>query len=172
MTSPVLTVKNNGSVTITLSHRYNFESDNTDGGQLRYRVNGGSWTLATGFSSGGYNSTQINAFVLASETDDDGWVGTSSGFGSQTSITSTVTIAGLNANDTLQLQLRGGWDDFSSPSGPDWVIKQVEVSNVVPEPRVYALACALGLLGYGLWRRVQRERLSPKPSSATPTATP
>jgi hypothetical protein len=171
LTSPVLTVQNS-SVTITLSHRYNFESDNIDGGQLRYRVDGGNWTLATGFSSGDYNSTHINAFSLAGEIDDDGWVGTSTGFGSQTLITSTVTISGLSVNQTLQLQLRGGWDEFVSPPGPDWVIKQVEVTNVVPEPRVYGVACAVGLLGYGLWRRIRRDRPSPKARSTRPTATP
>jgi hypothetical protein len=172
LTSPGLTVQNS-SVTIKLTHRYNFESDNTDGGQLRYKINQGNWTLATG-SGGGYNSTQINAFVLAGEdiNNDDGWVGMSSGFGSQTLITNTFTISGLSAGQTLRLQLRGGWDDFASPLGPDWVIKKVEVTNVVPEPRVYGVACAVGLLGYGLWRRVRRDRPSPKAMSARPTATP
>jgi hypothetical protein len=178
LTSPELTVQNS-SVTIKLTHRYNFEFDQNllayiDGGQLRYRVDGGNWTLATGFSGVGYNATQIEAFNLAGEAsnNDDGWGSKSSGFDSKALITSMVTISGLSAGQTLQLQLRGGWDDFASPSGPDWVIKKVEVTNVVPEPRVYGVACAVGLLGYGLWRRVRRDRPSPKARSASPTATP
>jgi hypothetical protein len=177
LTSPAMTVLNDGSVGVTLTHRFKFEVDLdeglfNDGGQLRYRVNQGVWTLAIGFSGVGYNATQIEAFDLAGESDVDGWGGTSFRFGSGNLVTSTVMIPGLTAGSLLELELRGAWNSSISASGPDWVIKQVEVTNVVPEPRVYGVACAVGLLGYGLWRRVRRDRPSPKARSTRPTATP
>lgn len=152
LTSPLLTIVANGSVTITVNHRWNFEPDFlSDGGQLRYRLNGGGWIRVDLFDTGGYNDDSIEGLGV-----EPGWNGTSTGFGSLGLITSSATISSLTAGNTLEIQLRGGWDADGSPDGPDWVIKQVEATNAVPEPSAYAAVCGLGLLGFSVWRRVCR----------------
>ncbi|MBI2929252.1 MAG: PEP-CTERM sorting domain-containing protein [Verrucomicrobia bacterium] len=156
LTSPEMTLQANGSVTISVTHRFNFEEGGFDGGQLRYRVNGGGWSLVphSDFTSNGYLGGGVPIDGLNSEP---GWGDQSSGFLTPAYITSSATVAGFTAGQTLEIQLRGGWDVDGSPVGPDWVIGQVEATNVVPEPSSYAAVFATGLLGYGFWRRTRRK---------------
>ena len=155
LTSPEMEVASDGSVTITIEHRYHFEVFTLgggqlfmDGGQVRYRINGGSWTpVADGqFSQNGYTGWVLSLF-------SSGWSGTSSGYSTQLYVSSVATLSGLTAGDTLELQLRAGWDSSIVWTAPNWAIGEVSVSNVVPEPGETAGYCGLALLVWSVFRR-------------------
>ena len=170
LTSPVMTVAGAGPIDVVIQHRYNFERgfeignpDAWDGGNLRYRVNGGTWTTVANdaFAAGGYNNAVTDNGVDGLPIDlnanpptfDPGWWWASTGYSTPQYITSAATFGNFSAGDTVQIALRGGWDLDSATASPNWVIGSIQVDGVVPEPGATALATGLALAAFGWARR-------------------
>jgi hypothetical protein len=151
LTSPQMTIVADGSVTVSIVHRYKFDDFNSDGGQLRYRVNHGVWTLVEG---GSFTTNPYLGIPIDGLGGEDGWSGQSDNYGTQY-ITSTATFGNFNANDTLEIQFRAGWDNSANTGAgtPNWEIRSVTVANAVPEPATYAVVSGAALMTFAFWRR-------------------
>lgn len=156
LSSPQFTIASDGAVTLSIQHRYNFEEFSgfaIDGGQLRYRVNSGSWTLvnASSFTANGYHGSTISALGGA-----QGWSSTSAGYSTPSYVTSSASFGNFTAGDTLQIQFRAGWDNSIANSSPNWMLNELSVNNVVPEPATTGILAALSLVGFAMarqWRK-------------------
>lgn len=156
LTSPQMTVQANGSLTVDIVHRYKFDDFNSDGGQFRYRVNGGAWTLVpdSDFTANGYTGPPVDGL-----DGDNGWSGQSASYASQY-ITSTAQFGSFSAGDKVEIQFRAGWDNFANTGAgtPNWEFSSVTVQNVVPEPATYAVVSGAALMAFAFWRRGRRAR--------------
>lgn len=127
LTSPAYTVPVSDEVTLTFTHRYSFEADRWDGGQVLVSVNGGAFTPVdpANFTANGYPPGLIQGSGVLNGLrvfHDD-----SPGYATGDFITSSVILGSFNKNDTVVVQFLGGWDDCSSGSHPSWVIKNVSL---------------------------------------------
>ena len=126
--SPTVQVANTGAVTLTFTHRYDFESD-YDGGVVFVNVNGAGFVKVplASFTANGYNAA-INGNT-AWPTGEEVFNGTSTDYGIPTLITSVADLGTLNATDTVAVQFRGGWDDNTNGASPNWEIGTVAISD-------------------------------------------
>lgn len=157
LTSPSFNLPETGSVSLTLHHLWNFEATGiADGGQVLFRVNGGSWTpLARGdFSAFGYDAGGSGISAL---DGTDGWA-KRSGCCEPEFVESVASLGTLSAGDTVQIQLRAGWDVSGIGGNPNWAISRVEISSLtpIPEPTTVGLAVGVGLLGFSFWRKSRK----------------
>lgn len=128
LSSPQYTVPVSQAVRISVSHRYSFEGDRWDGGQIRISVNGGGYTnvpaenfLANGYALGTIQGSGILNGQRAFNAD-------SPGYEAGEFITTTALLGTFNANDKISIQFLGGWDDCSTGKTPSWVIKNFQLS--------------------------------------------
>lgn len=125
LTSPAWVLAEDVSVTVVFSHRYSFEGDLWDAGQVYYQVNGGDWTLvpADNFSQNGYAKGEIigNGIALGSR----GFNGDSPGYANGDFITSKAFLGVFSMDDEVRVQFVGAWDDCSTGTNPNWVIDSV-----------------------------------------------
>ncbi|MHC1767937.1 MAG: PA14 domain-containing protein [Verrucomicrobiia bacterium] len=127
LTSPAIVVAEADEVTLSFTHRYSFEGDYYDGGQVQLSVNGAPFAPvpAEAFSANGYaEGAIVGTGVLK---DLRAFNGTSAGYGTSNLITSSAVLGSFNKGDTLVLQFVGAWDECSSASHPNWVIKNVQL---------------------------------------------
>jgi hypothetical protein len=126
--SPAYVVPQADEVTLTFNHRYSFEGDRWDGGQVRISVNGGEFTVvpAESFTANGYAAGVIQGSGILK--DQPAFNGDSPGYGATNFITSSAVLGTFNKNDTLVVQFVGGWDDCSGASQPSWVIKNLQLT--------------------------------------------
>jgi len=128
LTSPAYTVPVSEEVTLSFTHRYSFEGDYYDGGQVWISVNGGAFTPVSpaNFTANGYaNGTIVGNGILK---DQRAFNGDSAGYATNGLITSSVVLGTFKQNDTLAVQFVGGWDDCWGPVQPSWVIKKVQLA--------------------------------------------
>ncbi|HSP41341.1 MAG TPA: hypothetical protein VLO11_00580, partial [Luteolibacter sp.] len=127
--SPSVAVTATGAVTLTFSHRYNFE-DTWDGGAVYVSVDGGAFVKVplTSFTANGYNGT-AQASVWA--VDDEIFTGQSTDWSVPTLITSVADLGSLNAGQTVAVEFRGGWDSVNFPAAPNWEIATVTIADTV-----------------------------------------
>lgn len=131
LSSPSALVGSTGNVTLTFTHRYNFETDvngNWDGGAVFVSVNGGSFTKVplSSFTSNGYSGTALaSVWTLGEEI----FAGQSTDWGVPTLITSVADLGSLTAADTVAVEFRGGWDGNTFPVSPNWEIGTVQISD-------------------------------------------
>jgi hypothetical protein len=128
LTSPSFTVPASDEVTLTFSHRYSFEPDRWDGGQVWISVNGGNFTPVSvdNFTQNGYPAGLIQGTgVLQNQRafHDD-----SPGYSAGTMITSSVILGRFNQGDTISVQFVGAWDECTSGSHPSWVIGNMSLA--------------------------------------------
>jgi hypothetical protein len=152
LTSPQMTIVADGPVTVNIVHRYNFEQGGFDGGQLRYEVNNGGWTLVPGSSFTQHGYTGVDIAGLGGEK---GWSDQSSGYDTQY-VTSTAQFGSFTAGNTIRIQFRAGWDFSDIADAPNWEIRSVTVQNAVPEPATYAVVSGAALMAFAFWRRGRR----------------
>lgn len=173
LTTPAFTVAENGSITGNFTHRFNFEYG-SDGGQIQYRVNSGTWytvpqNLITGVS---YSDTTVYGFVVPYGAGTQyGFNETSSGYATPSFVTSTFTLgsgsapyqtgstATFSAGDQVELRFLAAWDVSAINPNPNWQIQSLSLSGVsaVPEPQTYALVAGCGLVGLAVFRRMRRQ---------------
>lgn len=146
LTSPVISLTDSGTVSLSFDHQYSFE-DGWDGGQVLVSLNGGTFAPVSGtsFTQNGYTGTvQTN--------DDWGYTDDMNGLAVFTGEAATfgpslANLGFLNAGDTVQVRFRGGWDWNGIGSDPSlgWQIDNVALSvNPVPLP------AAVWLFGSGV----------------------
>ncbi len=142
LSSPEYTVPVSQAVTLNFNHRYSFESDRWDGGQVRVSVNGGGWTNvpAENFTANGYPPGLIQGNGILK--DQRAFHEDSPGYGAGTYITTTAILGTFNAGDKIRVQFLGGWDDCSKGSYPSWVIKDLRLSYSTPPQAVQFTAVA------------------------------
>lgn len=128
LNSPAYVVPQTDEVTLSFTHRYSFEGDLWDAGQVYISVNGGAFTLvpAEAFSANGYAEGNIVGTGIAN--GERAFNGNSPGYATTNFITSSAVLGNFNQNDTLVVQFVGVWDECSSGSHPSWVIKHVQLA--------------------------------------------
>ncbi len=130
LTLPPFTVPDAQPVVMEFTHRYGFEYDGTrwDGGAVAVSVNGGAFTTITNawFSQNGYTGLITGNNVL---TGQDAFNGDSEGYLDGSTITSILTVPGVNAGDSIQLQFVGAWDEYSAGRTPCWEINDLLVKS-------------------------------------------
>lgn len=127
LTSPAYTVPESGQVTLSFVHRYSFESDYYDAGQVRVSVNGGEFTAvpATNFTANGYQPGDIaGTGILKGQR---GFNGNSPDYTNGTFITSSAILGAFTEGDKTAVQFVGAWDECSGASKPSWAIKTVQL---------------------------------------------
>jgi hypothetical protein len=126
--SPAYTVPETEEVTLDFSHRYSFEADRYDGGQVRISVNGGEFATVPGtnFIANGYTATSIQGNgVLNGQA---AFNADSPGYATGSFITSSVILGSFKKGDTIVVEFVGAWDECSTASVPGWVIKNVKLA--------------------------------------------
>ncbi|MCL4178281.1 MAG: hypothetical protein KJ072_11150 [Verrucomicrobia bacterium] len=127
LTSPAYGVPQSDEVTLTFTHRYRFEGDLYDGGQVRVSVNGGAFTPvpADNFTVNGYAAGNIvgNGILNGQRAFNSD----SAGYEAVEFIQSSVILGTFSQGDTIAVQFVGGWDDCWSPGQPAWQIKDLQL---------------------------------------------
>ncbi|MBN9692384.1 MAG: hypothetical protein J0M24_19215 [Verrucomicrobia bacterium] len=135
--SPEFVVPASQAVMISLTHRYSFESDYWDGGQILVSTNGGPFVLVPkeNFVSNGYATgrTIQGGGVINGQY---AFNGDSAGYAAGEFITTTAVLGVFAAGDRVAVQFLGAWDDCSRASLPSWAIKSFTLSTIDPPTRV------------------------------------
>ncbi|MBI4327611.1 MAG: Ig-like domain-containing protein [Chloroflexi bacterium] len=127
LNSPAYTLTQDGAVSLSFNHRYSFEPDLWDAGQVRISVNGGPFTLvpADNFSVNGYAPGNIIGTGIAQ--GKRAFNGDSPGYATGEFITSRAFLGTLSKNDTLVVQFAGIWDECATGKHPNWVMDSVKL---------------------------------------------
>jgi hypothetical protein len=128
LNSPGYVMDQDGKVSLSFSHRYSFEGDYYDGGQVRISVNGGAFTPvpAENFTANGYAAGNIvGTGVLNGQR---AFNGDSPGYASETFITSEVLLGTFSQSDVIVVQFVGAWDECTTGSTPGWVIDSLKLT--------------------------------------------
>ena len=126
------TVPESQAVILSFSHRYSFEGDLWDGGQVLVSVNGGAFNPvpADNFTANGYAPGVIQGSgVLKGQR---AFNADSPGYAAGEFITSTAILGTFTKGDKVAVQFLGGWDDCSRGSTPSWQIKEVKLAYSSP----------------------------------------
>lgn len=135
ITTPEYSVVSGGEVSFTVIHECSFEYSGTvlnpleeayDGANLSVSINGGDFLLFENWTAGGYTPSAGGVWGL-------GFV---PGWSSVQSLTSSGTISGLNAGDTVQFRFTAGWDSVFFEEAPNWVISSMTATNLAPPPQL------------------------------------
>lgn len=123
LTSPVINIPAQiGSVTMRFTH-YLATEPGYDGGNVKYRVNGGAWTLlpAAAFTFNEYNTTLYTGSSTNPLAGESAWSGAGGQWGtSLVDLTSLVTAGG-----TLQIRFEFGKDYCNGVDG--WYVDDFEI---------------------------------------------
>lgn len=128
--SPEYTATAGGLVSLSFSHRYSFEADNWDGGNVEVSVNGGAWARvsAASFSANGYNG-QLRGDTAARLGNRQGFVLDSAGH--PAFITSACALTGVNAGDKVRVRFAASYDNNTggnlTPKG--WEIDSLSLTQ-------------------------------------------
>ena len=127
LNSPAYVVPQSDEVTLSFTHRYSFEGDYWDGGQVRISVNGGAFTPvpADNFTANGYAAGNIQGTGVLN--GQRAFNANSPGYATTNFITSSALLGTFNKNDTIVVQFVGAWDECSVASRPSWVIKNLQL---------------------------------------------
>ena len=127
LNSPGYVLGQDGAVSLTFSHRYSFESDLWDGGQVRISVNGGDFTPvpADNFSANGYAAGAIQGTGVLN--GQSAFNGDSEGYAAPEFITSQALLGTFAESDVLVVQFVGAWDECTTSSQPGWVIDSLKL---------------------------------------------
>jgi hypothetical protein len=138
LSTPFLTVTTPGVVTVTFSHRYNFEDDGGDpagirwdGGLVRVSINRGAYTtvLSSAITGENYKTDKLIGGNCPPVRGQYAFNGQSPGFGAGTFVTSTATLGTFAAGDVISVQFLGAWDEgFVATPAPNWEISSVDFS--------------------------------------------
>lgn len=159
LSSPEYTVPVTQSVSLSVQHRYSFEGDRWDGGQIRISINGGGYTnvpaenfTANGYATGTIQGSGILNGQRAFNADSPGY--TDGAF-----ITTTAILGNFTTGDKISVQFLGGWDDCSTGKTPSWVIKDIKLSySSAPQNVTFTSAATVKRQGNGVpftyqWQR-------------------
>ncbi|WP_452223154.1 M4 family metallopeptidase [Lacinutrix chionoecetis] len=132
--SPVITMPNvtTGTYELAFNH-YVATEPNWDGGNIKYKVDGGSWTIVplTAFIHNGYNDS-INAAAVGNDNpmeSQNAFTGTDPGSNKGSWGTSVINLSalGVTANGTVQFRFDLGTDGCNGRDG--WYLDELTVYN-------------------------------------------
>jgi hypothetical protein len=132
LTMPAFVVPDAQPVTLEFTHRYSFELSATgvryDGADVQVSVNGAGFVPipGTAFTQNGYIGLITGDNVLQ---DLEGFNADSPGYTSGDYITSILTIPGVVAGDSVEIQFVGAWDYNLAGYNPNWLISDIEVKS-------------------------------------------
>lgn len=137
LSSPPFTVPVSQGVTLSFSHRYSFEGDYWDGGQVLISVNGGAYTVVPkeNFTANGYATgrTIQGSGILNGQY---AFNANSPGYAAGEFITTTAILGTFQAGDRISVQFLGGWDDNTVGSSPNWQIRSLTLAYSTPPTEV------------------------------------
>lgn len=145
--SPVITIPAGtpGNLNMAFDHYIAIE-DTWDGGNIKFRINGGAWTLlpATAFTANGYNNL-LNASAAGNTNPMQGqpaFTGTDpgsvTGSWGQSQIDLSSPAIGLVAGNTIQFRFELGTDICGGIEG--WYVDDVRVYSCAVTPAVHFAA--------------------------------
>ncbi len=139
--SAPITATRTGRAGLVLTHRYSFEGDNWDGGQIRVSINGGPFQTvpASAFSEGGYTSgALVGNHQLGGQA---AFNGNSPDFAAGANITSRASIGFVSAGDVIRVQMLAAWDECSAGTyDPSWVVDAVAITEGAQDPTLRLVA--------------------------------
>lgn len=141
--TPIYRVNQAGPVTMSFSHKYNFEVD-WDAGAVEISVNGGAFTrlLGTAFTLNGYDGTLAGG-TNSALAGQEGFLGQSAGYPAYHTTDCTL-LASAVAGDTVQVRFMSATDDYYSPGG--WQIDSFSITGALPN--LLKLEWPLGVMQY------------------------
>lgn len=131
LTLPSFTVPDGQSVQLEFTHRYSFELDpdgtRFDGGDVQVSIDGGGFVPIPGsaFTQNGYDGIITGVNVL---TNLEGFNSDSPNYDTGF-ITSILTIPGVSAGSSVQIQFVGAWDYNQTGSNPNWQITDIKAKS-------------------------------------------
>jgi hypothetical protein len=130
LSSPAVAVPSAGNVTLTFSHRYNFEAG-WDGGAVFIAVNDNPAVYLNGaaFSANGYVGNTTTNISVAWAGGENVFYDASAGFSTPALITSVAELGALNAGDTISVRFKGEWDQGTTTGPPAWEIGTVKLTD-------------------------------------------
>jgi fibronectin-binding autotransporter adhesin len=130
LVSPAAVVPTTGNVTLSFTHRYNFE-EGWDGGAVLISVNGNPavYLPGTAFSSNGYVGNTTSGPSNAWAGGENVFYGQSAGYGTPALITSVANLGALTAGDTVSVHFKGEWDEFTTNASPNWEIGAIKLTD-------------------------------------------
>jgi hypothetical protein len=140
LTSPSYFVKTAGPLTVTFSHRYNFEDDSAsggvrwDGGIVRVSVNYGAFTYipAASITGEGYKTDKTIGGNSPPVRGNFGFNGITAGFSSGALVTSVANLGTFNVGDIVSVQFMAAWDEGTvAGPAPNWEISSLEFAPAV-----------------------------------------
>jgi autotransporter-associated beta strand protein len=132
LASPPIAVPAAGNVTLSFTHRYDFE-EGWDGGAVLVSINGADPAVyldGAAFSQEGYTGTTTANGSAAWSGGQSVFTATSTGYGTPALVTSVADLGFLNFGDTITLQFKGEWDQGTLGSAPNWEIGSVKLTDV------------------------------------------
>lgn len=168
LTTPAYVVNVDGLVTGSFTHRFNFESYEpvsfADGGQIQYRIDGGTWkTVTQDLISGvtyagavdGLNSVEYGFSGTSSGYSTPSYVTSSFTLGTGTSPFSTGTAGAFTIGNQVEFRFQASWDGNLAATDPNWQVSSLSFNNLtaVPEPATTAAAVSGLLAAFAMLRR-------------------
>lgn len=131
LNSPAYVMLQDGTLSLSFNHRYSFEGDRWDAGQVRISVNGGAFTLvpADNFTANGYAPGLIQGSGIAN--GQRAFNGDSPGYATGQFITSKAVLGSFSKGDSVVVQFAGAWDDCTTALQPGWVIDSMKI-DIMP----------------------------------------
>jgi len=132
LASPAVTVPANGNVTLTFTHRYDFETG-WDGGAVFVSVDGAPAVYLAGsaFTSAGYVGTTTSNTSVAWAGGQEVFYGKSAGYDDDPPalITEEADLGFLTAGQTVSVEFKGEWDAAVTNGPPAWEIGSVKLTD-------------------------------------------
>jgi Concanavalin A-like lectin/glucanases superfamily/PA14 domain len=125
------------AVTLTFSHKYSFEGDYYDGGQILVSSNGGPFTVVSkdSFTANGYATGRtIQGTGVLNGTY--AFNGNSPGYAAGDFITSSAILGTFRAGDRIVVQFLAAWDENTTGTAPNWAIRSMSLSYSAPPSEV------------------------------------
>jgi autotransporter-associated beta strand protein len=144
LSTPIYTVTQAGAVTMSFSHKYNWEVD-YDAGAVEISVNGGAFTRlpGTAFTLNGYAATPLAAGTNSALAGQEGFLGQSPGYPAYHTTDCTL-LASAVVGDTVQVRFMSASDDYYSEGG--WEIDSFSITGALP--KLLKLEWPVGVMQY------------------------
>lgn len=134
--SRAFTVPADQAVTLTFNHRYSFEADRWDGGQVLVSSNDSPFVVVPveSFIANGYPAGNIQGSGVLN--GQRAFHDKSPGYDADQYVTSSAILGTFKAGDRVSVQFVCAWDDCSTAPAPNWVIRNVALSYSSPPTAV------------------------------------
>jgi hypothetical protein len=143
-------VTKSGNVRLSFEHRYSFEGDYWDGGQVRVSVNGGPFVAvpSAAFASGGYNGS-VNGSSASELNSQPSFVLDSPNYGGDQFIASVADLGVFLAGDTIRVQFLAAYDTNTRQGNPAWEVTSLGLTEGIGGANVASFNVGVSATGPG-----------------------